>query len=190
MRKVCLCFVAVVCCVMFFSGFVQAQTIDIKNGPFVENDTTFLRKIYYHGPNPEDNHTHSLYIEKDRNSAAYQDFLNLSYDAEFQIPEFLSLVDTIYRKHGPLSTTLPKGLDGIYLRLYKYKGKYYLYTSCEGRDWRQITCPFLICKYAGDTLPYGIMRMEQTSSSTYHLSVDDCLDNMYSVKALDVYVID
>lgn len=180
---------ATVCLAIFSCIFMQAQIIDTKEGPFVENDTTFLRKIYYQFPN--ESHTHSLYIETDRNSEEYQEYLRTLYDADSEIPQLLSSAGTVCRKYGELSADSAKKLNGIYLPLHKYRGKYYLYNSSACKTWKQIESPFLICQYQDGPYLYGITHIEQTSASSYHLQTDDCINNMYnSVKALDIYIID
>lgn len=194
MKRICLffCLSAILRFFLFPCVSMQAQRVwKVKEGPFVENDTTFLRKIFYKGPNPNENYIHSLYIEKDRESAQYYSFLWSGYNADFEVPELLLSADIISRKHGPLPAGLSNILNGIYLPLYKYHGKYYLYTLCEGNEWKQIAQPFFISKEPGGPLLYGITRLEQTSDSSYRLQVDNCLENMdYYIRTIDIHVID
>ena len=100
MKRICLffCLSAILRFFLFPCVSMQAQRVwKVKEGPFVENDTTFLRKIFYKGPNPNDNYIHSLYIEKDRESAQYYSFLWSGYNADFEVPELLLSADIISR---------------------------------------------------------------------------------------------
>ena len=186
MRRTVFCLLAAFCLCALSSVPAQAQvTCEVKEGPFVENDTTFLRKIYYKSPNPSECYTHSLYVETDRRSSAYQGFLRCSYDADFDMPWMLSQTDAICRKFA-LSADLPDALNGIYLPLYKFQGRYYLYTVCEGKVWMQIAKPFFIARYAGESVPYGIVRAGQTSES-YRLQVDNGWDK--SLRTIEIFPI-
>ena len=187
MRRTVFCLLAAFCLCALSSVSAQAQvTCEVKEGPFVENDTTFLRKIYYKSPNSSECYTHSLYVETDRRSSAYQDFLRCSYDADFDMPWMLSQTDAICRKFA-LPADLPDALNGIYLPLYKFQGRYYLYTVCEAKVWMQIAKPFFIARYAGESVPYGIVRAGQTSES-YRLQVDNGWDK--SLRTIEIFPID
>ena len=165
----------------------------VREGPFVENDTTFIRKVYHTGPKTYDNYVDKLYIETNRESEVYNRIVYPAYDPHYDMDQILLFVKKICQQCTLIEDTYCKP-NGCYLPLYKYHGKYYLYCPSEGglTNWRQIFCPFLLCWYIGGMQPYGITRLVQTSATSWHLNCDDGFDNAdlkRTPESLDIYEI-
>lgn len=165
----------------------------VREGPFVENDTTFIQKVYHTGPNKYDNYTDKLYIETDHESEAYNQIVYASYDPKYDMTQILLSVKEICQQCTLVEQT-HSPINGCYLPLYKYRGKYYLYCPSERglTNRRQIACPFLICQYIDGMQPYGITQLTKTSTTSWHIESDDAFDNadlIRSPESLDIYEI-
>lgn len=163
----------------------------VREGPFVENDTTFIQKVYHTGPNKYDNYTDKLYIETDHESEAYRSVLYQSIEFD-DLVQVLAFVPGILQEYDTLAKIDNEDwfLIGEYLPLFRYQGKYYLYgptqIGCDGR--RMITQSFVLYNYLDGLYPYGITHFGKISSDAFSLSTYDAA---YKGRTdMRIYVID
>ena len=150
----------------------------VREGPFVENDTTFIQKVYHTGPNKYDNYTDKLYIETDHESEAYRSVLYQSIEFD-DLVQVLAFVPGILQEYDTLAQ-----ID------HEDRGKYYLYgptqIGCDGR--RMITQSFVLYNYLDGLYPYGITHFGKISSDAFSLSTYDAA---YKGRTdMRIYVID
>ncbi|MDD3039140.1 hypothetical protein [Bacteroides sp.] len=167
------------------SSVYAQEKVTTKQGPFVENDTTFLLKKYYSG------FTQSIYIEKDKESRPYKRLLNFTM-SNYDIDQYNELVEIYTKKNlGPLKTHNLFNLPGNWVPLYLYQGEYYLYSPSEGglNGRRQINDSTLICNYIDGPYPYIINSVKQPSPAIYHISTLESYSNTDLLrKPSDLYI--
>lgn len=95
----------------------------LKNGA---NDTIFLLKV-----NTKD-YSQIVYIERNRQSADYKFLLNFSFDSAANADFKESNSYLKQKHHRPFKKYDLAGLPKEWLPVYRYKGKYYLYSPSEG----------------------------------------------------------
>lgn len=177
--------------IILLAYFIGISSVDAqekvitKQGPFVENDTTFLLKKYY----PD--FTQSIYIEKNKESSPYKHLLNFTM-SDYGIDQYNELMKIYTEKNpGPFKKHKLYNLPGNWVPLYLYRGEYYLYSPSEGglNGRRQINPFTLICNYIDGPYPYIINSVKQLSPTVYHITtVESCSNTDLLRKPSDLYI--
>ena len=189
------CLAAALCCLTFIAASAQSQYSEtVLDGPFIENDTIFLRKVkvYYDG---KYSHTNKLYIEPRHDKDTYlKNLFAIIYPSDStQIKEGIERLNKKYKLPKYSKTGMP---NGTFFPLHKYNGKYYLYSpqQCPWVGLKILSGQYLIMQDFDGFYPTGITELTQTSPTSWHVSADashsEYYDDYTPYANLDIYLID
>lgn len=185
------------CCLTFIAAQAQAQSDYYENvfdGPFIENDTLFLRKVdcYWDG---KYSYTNKLYIEPTHDKDIYHEKLFCTIYHSDSI-EMEKGIDKLAQKYKLPEYSKDGAPNGAFVPLHKYQGKYYVYSPQQSpwEGFRIITGQYLMVITFDGLYPFGITEMTQTSPTSWHIRANaDPYENGFSTPPyadLDIYLID
>ena len=191
MKNLSLLIAVIACLLPCFNARAQYSET-VKEGPFVEGDTTFIRKVYHTGPNTYDNYSDNLWVERNHESETYRDYLysGITFDDYLQtlviVPSIFTQCDTLahigYDNYS---------LVGEYVPLFRYKGEYYLYRPTQWHVKRMIMPNFVVYDYLDGLYPRGMFDFKKVGPSSFRMRVID--GNLYGETSpvdMEIYVID
>lgn len=118
----------------------------------------------------QDGIPHTVYIEKNRDAAAYRELTDFSF-SKYQQEEFDVSYGILKKKHPEALPRRTSGLPQFWLPLYLYKGNYYAYAPCDrgftGR--RILSDSLLIYQYSDGPFPYLIDSIREVAPQHFIL---------------------
>ncbi|MBS1530910.1 MAG: hypothetical protein JSU01_11415 [Bacteroidetes bacterium] len=136
----------------------------------VNIDTIFISKDQYH----------RVYIEQNRRSPLYTELMDFKMDKS-ELDEYKGNYRDL-KKHfpAPLTKYDLQGLSREWIPLYKYKGKYYIYSpSEEGNEGRRIiTDSTMVYWFMDGPNPQPLLGVRRVKGNTWYLNVNSYFKNI------------
>jgi hypothetical protein len=140
-------------------------------------DTTFLVK------NHSADYYQVVYIEKNRSSSAYKDLLNFRLDSN-ENEEYHENCNALYKKavSGAKKYKM-NGLPRLWLPVYNYAGKYYLYSPSEdGIQGRLMLTDTTVCfMYMDGYYPEQILSATNQGEKNWSLNVFSLINGRHRI---------
>lgn len=195
MKRLHSCLLTTLCCFTFLAAQAQSDYYEtVFDGPFIENDTLFLRKVdcYWEG---KYQYTNKLYIEPTQDKDIYHKklFCTIYHSDSIEIKKSIDKLAQKYKLPEYSKTGAP---NGAFVPLHKYNGKYYVYSPQQGpwEGFRIIAGQYLMVITFDGPYPFGITEMTQTSPTSWHIQANaDPYENGFITPPyadLDIYLID
>jgi uncharacterized protein (UPF0333 family) len=150
----------------------------------VETDTTFISREV------TNNYYHAVYIEKNRKSKDYKNLLNFKM-AKWDADGYKENL-TYLKKHEAIKTKVLVNLAKEWMPLYKYKGKYYIYSPSEwgNIDRRILTDSTLIYWSMESPTPAPFQVVKKINQHTYFIQSKAFYLDEKPFSKLTIHIID